>query len=588
MRRKILLPLVLILLVAYGGLIATLVSDNSPELGLDLQGGVSVVLAPTDDATGDQLDQSVSIIRDRVDALGVAEPDITRQGDAIVVQLPGVKNRDRALALVGQTAELQFRPVLSSGALPEDEVAEAQDAADAQVSGAGDDDATGGDATGDDDAGATGGDGGSTTETTEAGEATGSEGALGLVEGESAAAPAQEPEPTDPTGGDEGDAGGDGATGDEGDQGEAPADGGQPPEGEDLELTPRDQDDPETQVTLSGLPGDGPAEGTTSVYELGPAQATGRIVRTAQADIQTGQWLVRLEMRGGEDGIDRFNEIAAMCFTQAAECPSGQLAIVLDSVVQSAPTIQQPSFAADQIQISGSFTEGDAKDLALVLRYGALPVELERQSVQTVSASLGDDSLRAGVVAGIVGLILVALFMLVYYRALGLVVVLGLTVWGSLMYTIISFLGETQGLALTLAGVTGIIVSIGITVDSYVVHFERLKEEVKAGRTLRSSSEKAFKQAFRTILAANFTAFLAALILWWLTVGSVRGFAFFLGLATLLDIVVVWAFERPMVTLLSRNRVFTDMPFLGVARGVAAEPPPAPADRPVPASGARR
>ena len=152
------------------------------------------------------------------------------------------------------------------------------------------------------------------------------------------------------------------------------------------------------------------ADGTT-VYQLGPALATGRIVKTASADIQNGQWLVRLEMRGGEDGIDKFNEIAATCYAQAPDpqvCPSGQLAIVLDSVVQSAPTIQQPSYEADQIQISGSFTESEAKDLALVLRYGSLPVELERQSVQTVSASLGDDSLRAGIIAGIVGLALVA------------------------------------------------------------------------------------------------------------------------------------------------------------------------------------
>jgi preprotein translocase subunit SecD len=242
--------------------------------------------------------------------------------------------------------------------------------------------------------------------------------------------------------------------------------------------------------------------------------------------------------------------------------------------VQSAPTIQEPSYTKDQIQISGSFTEGEAKDLALVLRYGSLPVELERQSVQTVSASLGTDSLRAGIIAGFVGLGLVALYMLLYYRALGVVVIVGLTVWGSLMYTIVSFLGEAQGLALTLAGVTGIIVSIGVTVDSYVVFFERLKDEVKAGRTLRSSTERAFKRAFRTILAADTSAFIGAAVLWWLTVGSVRGFAFFLGLSTVLDVVVAWSFTRPAVTLLSASHFFTDMPVFGVARGLAAAPEP--------------
>ena len=577
MRRKIFLPLILILVAAYGGLLATLVSGNSPELGLDLQGGVSVVLAPTGDATGDQLDQSLSIIRDRVDALGVAEPDITRQGDAIVVQLPGVKNRDRALALVGQTAELQFRPVLQQGQFPEDEVADAQAAADEQVTAS----------TTTTTAPADGGAGATTTSSTPttAAETAPDEGAwsppadAAPVEGESAAGPAQDPTattappttaPADPT-----------AT-------TAPADPTAttvPAEPTDVPvppLTPRDQDVADQPVTLAGKDG-------TTVYALGPALASGRIVATARADIQNGQWFVSLEMRGGEDGIDKFNEIAAQCYNASdpTVCPTGQLAIVLDSVVQSAPSINAPSFSPEDISISGSFTESEAKDLALVLRYGSLPVELERQSVQTVSASLGDDSLRAGIIAGAVGLALVAVYMLVYYRALGLVVILGLTVWGALLYTIISFLGETQGLALTLSGVTGIIVSIGVTVDSYVVYFERLKDEVKAGRTLRTSTDRAFKRAFRTVLAANFTAFLGALVLWWLTVGSVRGFAFFLGLSTLLDVIVAWAFTHPVVVLLSRNRLFTDMPFFGVARGLAA-PAPSDGDATVAVSGAGR
>jgi preprotein translocase subunit SecD len=581
MRRKTFLPLILILVAAYGGLLATLLSGNSPELGLDLQGGVSVVLAPTGDASGDQLDQALEIIRDRVDALGVAEPDITRQGDAIVVQLPGVKNRDRALALVGQTAELRFRPVLAQAEFPAGEVADAQEEADAQV-GAATTTTVPGDTTT-----TTTAPGAPADTTTTAADPSASEGAWGaggatsgLVEGESAAGPAQEQPATTTT------------TAPPTTTTTAPGDPTAttvPPETAEQQvpaLTPRDQDVADAPVILAGEDG-------TTVYQLGPALATGRIVRTASADIQNGQWLVRLEMRGGEDGIDKFNEIAATCFVDQPDpqvCPSGQLAIVLDSVVQSAPRITEPSYERDQIQISGSFTDSEAKDLALVLRYGSLPVELERQSVQTVSASLGDDSLRAGIIAGIVGLTLVALYMLVYYRALGLVVIVGLTVWGALLYTIISWLGETRGLALTLSGVTGIIVSIGVTVDSYVVYFERLKDEVKAGRTLRTSTDRAFKRAFRTVLAANFTAFLGALVLWWLTVGSVRGFAFFLGLSTALDVVVAWAFTHPVVVLLSRNRVFTEMPFLGVARGLAvpATPAPADSDRPVAVTGAGR
>lgn len=542
MRRKILVPLLTILVVAFGGLAATIAVDNSPELGLDLQGGVSVVLAPTGDATGEQLDQALSIIRERVDGLGVAEPDITRQGDAIVVQLPGAKNRDRALDLVGQTAELRFRPVLQQGSVPPDVLDEAQARADEAV---GEGTTT---TTAPGDAPAEGEDG--TTTTTAGDTTTTSEAAVGLVEGESAAAPIQEPTTTTAPP----------AT----TTTTAPAEEGeQPPADEVPELTPRDQDTADATVTLPGADGE-------SVYVLGPSLATGRIVKTARADIQNGQWIVGLEMRGGEDGIDKFNEIAGQCFqaTNPQVCPTGQLAIVLDSVVQSAPSINNPTYAADQISISGSFSESEAKDLALVLRYGSLPVELERQTVQTVSATLGEDSLRAGIVAGIAGLIIVALYMVLYYRALGIVVIFGFAVWGALMYTVVSWLGETQGLALTLAGVTGMIMSIGVTADSYIVFFERLKDDVRAGRTLRSSTERSFKRAFRTILAANMTSFIGAAVLWWLTVGSVRGFALFLGISTVLGVIVTWFYTRPTVIWLSRHRVFTEMPVLGVARGL--------------------
>jgi preprotein translocase subunit SecD len=541
MRRKIWFPLVFIVLVAVGGLGATLISGNSPELGLDLQGGVSVVLEPTSDASGDALGQAVDIIRDRVDALGVAEPEITRQGDAIVVQLPGVKNRDRALELVGQTAELRFRPVLQD--LTGSEVAppdESESTTTTTAEGAATTTTTAG---------------GSTTTTTAADDA-----AAGLPLGESAGA-AQEPTttttappPTTTT---------------------AP---GAPAEGAPAPLTSRQDDTADATVTLPGKDDEG-------VFQLGPTLATGQIVSSARAEIPQGQWLVALSMKGGADGIDTFNEIAAQCNPPSAVCPTGRLAIVLDSVVQSAPTINEPSYSKDDITISGSFGEDEAKDLALVLRYGSLPVELERQSVQTVSASLGEDSLRAGIIAGLVGLGLVALYMLIYYRALGLVMIVGVGISGALLFAIVSWMGETRGLALTLAGVTGIIVSIGVTVDSYVVFFERLKDEVKAGRTLRTSTERAFKRAFRTILAANISSFLGAAVLWWLTVGSVRGFAFFLGLSTVLDVIVAWLFTRPVVMLLSRNRFFTDMPGFGVARGLASGQPAARQTAPVPGAG---
>ena len=462
MRR--LVPLLFILLVAMGGLTATFLTHSRPELGLDLQGGVSVALEPTHQVDADQLDVALDVIRNRVDALGVAEPEIVHQGNAIVVQLPGAENRERVLDLIGQTAELRFRPVLST----------------------------------------------------------------------------------------------------------QPADGSAT-KGDTASLRPRVDDKADGTVTLEDKDGE-------LVYTLGPALATGRVVESARADLdQVGRWRVPLTMRGGEDGIDRFNRAAAQCSPpDPSVCPSGSLAIVLDSVVQSAPTIQSSSYRRDQIVITGQFNESEAKDLALVLRYGSLPVELERQNVQTVSASLGEDSLHAGITAGIAGLVVVATYMILYYRALGLVVIMGLSVWGALLFTIISWLGTTQGLALTLAGVTGIIVSVGVTSDSYIVFFERLKDEAKTGRPLPTSTERAFGRAFRTILAADITAFIGAAVLWWLTVGSVRGFAFYLGLSTILDVAVAWFFTRPMVTLLSRNRLATDARVVGIARGLALPRRPAP------------
>jgi preprotein translocase subunit SecD len=277
--------------------------------------------------------------------------------------------------------------------------------------------------------------------------------------------------------------------------------------------------------------------------------------------------------KGGVDGIELFNQAALLCNSRAPECPTGRLAIVLDGIVQSAPNIEQPTYERDQIQISGSFTQKAAKDLALVLRYGALPIELEPVTQQTISASLGKDSLNAGLAAGLAGLVLVALYMLMYYRALGIVVILGLAVWAALNYSIICYLGESQGLALSLAGVTGIIISVGVTVDSYVVYFERLKDEVHSGRTLRSSTERAFARAFRTILAADISSFIGAALLYWLTVGPVRGFAFFLGLSTILDVVVAYFFTRPLVAILGRNRIFTEARWLGVARSMGRTAP---------------
>ncbi|MGE3620900.1 MAG: protein translocase subunit SecD [Acidimicrobiia bacterium] len=521
------LPLVFIVAVSLGLLVLALVRDWQPVLGLDLQGGVSVVLQPTEEANTAALSQSIEIIRDRVDALGVAEPEITRQGNAIVVQLPGVDNQQRALELVGDTAELRFRPVLSMipGSI-EDLVASTTTTTASTTS------TTAADAA---------------TTTTEADATTSSvQGFRGQQDPSTTTTPAPDETTTTTTA----EATTTTTT--------APSTG--------FEVTPREDDVADQPVVLTETV-DGEVRAT---YQLGPAMATGEIVETARAELlPTGEWVVALTVRGGS-GIEQFNAAAASCYVGSAECPSRSLAIVLDSNVVSAPQIQQPSFSRDEIQISGAFRESEAKDLALVLRYGSLPIELEPQTVQTVSATLGEDSLRAGLVAGLVGLGLVFVYMLLYYRALGIVVVLGTAVWAALNWALVAWLGETQGLALSLSGVTGLVVSIGVTVDSYVVFFERIKDDVKLGRSLNPAAvDRAFARAFRTVLAANVTSFIGAFLLYWLTVGPVRGFAFFLGLATILDVAVTWFFTRPLVAMLAGNRLFTEARFVGVARGLA-------------------
>ena len=263
------------------------------------------------------------------------------------------------------------------------------------------------------------------------------------------------------------------------------------------------------------------------------------------------------------------------CFNRRPTCPTGQLAIVLDGRVVSAPNINAESFQADAISISGSFDEGEAKDLALVLRYGSLPVELEAQQTQSVSASLGKDALDAGVTAGIIGLALVFLYMVIYYRLLGFVAILSLLISASLLWTIIAYLGENQGLALTLAGVTGIMVSIGVAVDSNVVFYEHLKEDVARGRSLRTAVDGSFASAFSTIVKADIASLIGAAILYFLTVGPVRGFALYLGMSTMLDLVASYFFMRPLAVMLVKSKRLQDRPRLfGMPRpkGVTAPP----------------
>jgi preprotein translocase subunit SecD len=533
MRRNGLVSLVLIVVLAIGGLGWTFAADNEPLLGLDLQGGVSVVLEPTEEADEGAISQAIEIIRQRVDGIGVAEPEITRQDDAIVVQLPGIADRDEALELVGQTAELRFRPVLQllpAGLEGLETGTEEPTETDTEELTESDTEDT-------------------TSTTIDAPDEQG----YGLAP-EELAAPLQADDSDDST-----------TTApttttvqEEPVEEEQPVEEPVPTGLEELELTPTEEDDPDQAVTLGEFDDDG---NEVARYRLGPAEATGEILSDANAQIQgVGTWVVGVEVRG--DRIDEFNAIAAECFNGAPTCPTRQLAIVLDGRVVSAPSINAPSFAADAISISGDFTESEAKELALVLRYGALPVELEAQQTQSISASIGQDALDAGVAAGLIGLALVTIYMLVYYRLLGMVAILSLTVSAALLWTMIAWLGTNQGLALTLAGVTGIILSIGVAVDSNVVFYEHLKEEVASGRSLRAAVDGSFASAFSTIVKADVASLIGAGILYWLTVGPVRGFALFLGLSTLLDLVASYFFMRPLTLILAKSRRLQDHPRL--------------------------
>jgi preprotein translocase subunit SecD len=290
---------------------------------------------------------------------------------------------------------------------------------------------------------------------------------------------------------------------------------------------------------------------------VGPAQGTGEVFARGSAAVTADQgWGVSVDLR--DDGQAVWNSLASQCFNTMPSCPStqpglrGQIAIVLDSVIQSAPQVNQNNFDTG-VAITGNFTRGEAEDLSSVLNRGAFPVEIEAQEARTVSASAGSDALRAAAIAGAVGVVLVLAFLIAYYRSMALVVVAGMVVWGMAVYSAASLVSGWTNYALSLAGITGIIVAVGVTVDSYIVFFERMKDEVRNGRTLRNAAPRSFNVTWRTIWTADLVSVIGAAILFWLSVGSVRGFALYLGLTTLCDLFVCYFFTRPAVLLISRS-----------------------------------
>lgn len=534
--RRLVISITGLLIVVIASLLGNVVAGNSPALGLDLQGGVAVTQEPVGDYNSESLDLAVERIRERVDALGVAEPEIIRQGDAVVVNLPGVDNQEEAIRLVQVTGAVLLRPVL--GAVPLDPNASSSTTTGGPTSSTADSSPSSTAAT-------------SVVPTTQGAPAVGSGPTTTAPQGPSRALPTSVTTVTTPgsstTVADNTSTtiaiapSGDSTT-------STTAVAGQPGSSLPVEQS-GDPSDPAATVVVQNTDG-------SELYQLGPAFATGEVFNSdAQADIIQGSWGVRVSLKSGAEGSGQWNTGAAQCYARSAICPSGRMAIVLDGVVQSAPAVRQPSFTGG-VDITGNFSESEAKDLARVLKSGALPVRLEVQAVQLVSPTLGDDSLQAAIISGLVGIALVLAFMLAYYGVLVLFVMLGLTVSGLIQWNIISLLSQTNGLALSLAGIAGIIVSVGITVDSYVVFFEKLKDEMRAGRTLRGSAERSFRAAWKTILTADVASLIGALTLWYLTVGSVRGFAFFLALSTLCDLVVSWFFLRPTVVLIARTERF--------------------------------
>jgi preprotein translocase subunit SecD len=444
---------------------------KSVRLGLDLRGGTSVTLqpriAPGDEGkvTSEAIDQAVSIIRQRVNSLGVAESEVAAQGSGtnrqIVISVPGDTGR-RVVELVGQTAELRFRQVLASAS----GIPAASDAA-----------------------------------------ATPAAGVSAEANAKFAALDCTKPENLQGTGAD------------------APTD---------------------TLVACDRAGG--------TKYILAPADVLGRQISKASAglDTQAGSaWYVSLTFNN--EGTSAFGALTSRV-TSLPE-PTNQVAIVLDGLVVSSPRITE-AIPSGNAQITGSFTQLEAQDLANVLKYGALPLAFDRGEVQQVSPTLGADQLNAGLLAGALGLGLVMIYSLLYYRGLGIVTVGSLTVAGGLIYLLFLLLGKWIGFTLTLAGIAGAIVAIGVTADSFIIYFERIRDEMREGRTLRTAVETGWVRARRTILVADFVSLIAAALLYFFAVGGVRGFAFTLGLTTLVDLVVVFAFTKPLVGLLSRVSFF--------------------------------
>ncbi|MEP6480538.1 MAG: protein translocase subunit SecD [Rhodoglobus sp.] len=471
----------------------------APKLALDLEGGTQIILAPKLESgqtvSADQLNQAVSIIRQRIDASGVSESEINTQGsENIVVSIPGIPD-DETLRRIESSAKLEFRPVIFTEAA-----------------------------------------------------ATSSTGSTNTPNPTDGSTPTPTPSlATTSTA--------------------SPTDGSDPnwvspalyQQYQDFDC--KSLDKLETNVAPANLPLITCQDDGSAKFILGPVEVAGTTISDATSGlipnsqgVSTGQWGVFITFN--DKGTAQFATVTERLFGFDPKTDvRNRFAIVLDGKVIEAPTTQG-IISDGKPQISGSFTQATAKTLADQLKFGALPISFTVQSNDTISATLGTSQLISGLLAGLIGLILVVIYSLIQYRALAAVTISSLVVAASLTYLVITLLSWQEGLRLSLAGVAGLIVAIGITADSFIVYFERIRDELRDGRGLESAVEAGWKRAIRTVIASDTVNLLAAAILFALAVGNVRGFALTLGITTIIDLLVVSLFTHPVLQLISRTRFF--------------------------------
>ncbi|MFB6619489.1 protein translocase subunit SecD [Streptomyces sp. NPDC056367] len=537
--------------------------QTTPRLGIDLAGGTSITLkaksepGKPDAVNETNMNTAVGIIERRVNGLGVSEAEVQTQGrDHIIVNIPKGMNEKQAREQVGTTAQLYFRPVLAfadgAPAAPEGTQSPSPTA-----SGSGAPKAEGSKSPSATPSSSATSQGRAVSEALKAPSATPSPSASESKKADDSKATPSATPPAAPSPNPSGDA--------------AAAD-------LQAKFAALDCTDEKQRAAIKGAkPGEptlacGKRGDAWGKWVLGPAAVEGKDVKSAKGviDQQAGAWIVTMNFN--DKGADAFAKVTGEL--AAKQSPQNQFAIVLDGDVVSDPSVSG-AILGGNAQISGGFNQQSAQDLGNMLSYGALPLSFSEDSVTTVTAALGGEQLKAGLIAGAIGLLLVVIYLVVYYRGLALVAIVSLMVSAILTYTIMALLGKGIGFALNLPAVCGAIVAIGITADSFIVYFERIRDEIREGRTLRPAVERAWPRARRTILVSDFVSFLAAAVLFIVTVGKVQGFAFTLGLTTLLDVVVVFLFTKPIMTLLARTNFFASgHPWSGLdPKRLGAKPP---------------